>query len=370
MTTALVMQQVRRASIVKKEEKTTSLDANPPLRKTSGRLVGKKTLNFNYTNNLVKRRLKPITVTTSSNSDDKDDTSNASDNNLDGLVVSQKNKEENESNSSSNKAVSKSSLKDNDVDALSLSGQLASQVTVGPTISLIVPSTENLMAATSDKPTPNANANKLQYFEIAPSERSKKQIPIPSIHASTPNMVNDLLAELGSLNEAYACSMDTQKAIVASCSTIQSPLPTEHLHSTPPTTKTVDKSILLPLAQQLGAVLSKPVLTLATDPNFKAQLSDILQTFSITPHHVTIEPLLARLRMLTVKREAKNRLDAALIKNEGQFAKASSMLDSSNASLQSLEEKMLSSHEAAKEARNFQTALQIEVTRLKKIFEV
>ncbi|RYR30795.1 hypothetical protein Ahy_B01g055565 [Arachis hypogaea] len=65
-------------------------------------------------------------------------------------------------------------------------------------------------------------------------------------------------------------------------------------------------------------------------------------------------------QQLTVKREVKNRLDAALIKNEGQFAKASSMLDSSNAVLQSLEEKMLSSQEAAKEARNFQTALQTE----------
>ncbi|RYR19420.1 hypothetical protein Ahy_B03g064187 [Arachis hypogaea] len=190
----------------------------PPLRKTSGRLVGKKKPNLNYSSRRIKRRLEPITVSIFLNSDDEDDTSNAIDGNLDGLEVSQKNEEENESNSTSDKAVSKSSSEDNDVNALSLS------VTAAPTISLIVPSTKNLMAATSDKPTPKANANKL-----------------------------------------------------------------------------------------------------------------------------------------TVKREAKNRLDAALIKNEGQFAKASSMLDSSNASLQSLEEKMLSSHEAAKEARNFQTALQTEL---------
>ncbi|XP_016192571.1 germin-like protein subfamily 1 member 17 [Arachis ipaensis] len=193
----------------------------PPLRKTSGRLVGKKKPNLNYSSRRIKRRLEPITVSIFLNSDDEDDTSNAIDGNLDGLEVSQKNEEENESNSTSDKAVSKSSSEDNDVNALSLS------VTAAPTISLIVPSTKNLMAATSDKPTPKANANKL-----------------------------------------------------------------------------------------------------------------------------------------TVKREAKNRLDAALIKNEGQFAKASSMLDSSNASLQSLEEKMLSSHEAAKEARNFQTALQTEELEL------
>ncbi|QHO16381.1 uncharacterized protein DS421_10g303050 [Arachis hypogaea] len=74
-------------------------------------------------------------------------------------------------------------------------------------------------------------------------------------------------------------------------------------------------------------------------------------------------------QQLAVKSEVKNRLNAALIKNEGQFAKASSMLDSSNASLQSFKEKMRSSHEAAKEARNFQTALQTEITCLKEIFE-
>ncbi|QHN83507.1 uncharacterized protein DS421_20g705370 [Arachis hypogaea] len=169
-------------------------------------------------------------MSTSSNSDDKDETSNTSDGNLDGPVVSQKNEEENENNLSSDKAVSKSSSKDNDVDALSLSGQLASQVTAALTTSLIMPSTENLMAATSDKPTPNPKATKL--------------------------------------------------------------------HTTPPITKTVDKSILLPLAQQLGAILSKPVLTLATDPDFKAQLSDIFQTFSSTPHPETIDPLLARLRKI------------------------------------------------------------------------
>ncbi|QHN83671.1 uncharacterized protein DS421_20g706700 [Arachis hypogaea] len=231
-------------------------------------------------------------------------------------------------------------------------------------------------------------------------------------------------------------SMDTQKAIVESYSTIQSHPSTEQPHTTPPTTKIVDNSILLPLSQQLNVILSKPVLTLATDPQFKAQLSDILQTFSTTPHPETIDPLLAHLRkvyedlyakfsdsqaaisscqqlteslsklkqdtssfeavkatlavhitkakdrahelseeiryleqQLTVKRGAKSRLDAALIKNEAQFAKASSMLDSSNAALQSLEEKMPSSQEAAKEVRNFQTALQAEVIRLKEIFE-
>ncbi|QHN77474.1 uncharacterized protein DS421_19g653000 [Arachis hypogaea] len=225
--------------------------------------------------------------------------------------------------------------------------------------------------------------------------------------------------------------------LMASTSDKPTPYPKANkVHVTPPTSKTVDKSILLPLAQQLGAILSKPLLTLATDPNFKAQLSNILQTFSITPHPETIDPLLARLRkvyedlyvkfsdsqvaissyqqsteafsklkqdtssfeiaktilaahiakakdrahelseeiqnleqQLTVKREIKNRLDAASIKNEDQFAKASSMLDSSNASLQSLEKKMLSSHKAAKEVRNFQTTLQIKVTHLKEIFK-
>ncbi|QHO58564.1 uncharacterized protein DS421_3g91690 [Arachis hypogaea] len=326
-------------------------------------------------------------------------------------VISQHNKGKNENTSSSDKSVSKFSSED-DVDAFSPSGQLASQVIVAPTISLIVPSTENLMAVTSNKPTPIANANK------------------------TPNVVKDLLAGLESINEAYECSMDTQKAVVESCSTIQSYLLTEQLHTTPPTTKIINNSILLPLAQQLNVILSKPVLTLATDPHFKAQLFDILQTFSITPHPKTIDPLLAHLQkvyedlyikfsdsqaaissyqestealsklkqdtssfetakttlavhiakakdqdhelseeirdleqQLTVKRGVKNRLDSALIKNEGQFVKASSMLDSSNAALQSLEEKMLSSQEATKEAKNFQTTLQTEVTRLKEIFE-
>ncbi|XLU78112.1 hypothetical protein S245_001533 [Arachis hypogaea] len=269
-----------------------------------------------------------------------------------------------------------------------------------------------------------------------PSERSEKQIPITSIHAQTPNVVNDLLADLESLNEAYACSMDTQKAIVESCSTIQSHPLTEQPHTTPPATKIIGSSILFPLSPQLSVILSKPVLTLATDPQFKAQLSDILQTFSTTPYPETVDPLLAHLRkvyedlyakfpnsqaaisscqqlteslsklkqdttsfeavkatlaahitkakdrghelseeirdleqQLAVKRGAKSRLDATLIKNEAQFAKASNMLDSSNAALQSREEKMLSAQEAAKEARNFQTALQAKVTRLKEILE-
>ncbi|XLU61712.1 hypothetical protein S245_020921 [Arachis hypogaea] len=97
--------------------------------------------------------------------DDKDDTSNTSNDNLDGPVISQHNEGKNENTSSSDKSVSKFSSED-DVDALSPSGQLASQVTVAPTISLIVPSTKNLMAATSDKLTPKANANKLQNSEI------------------------------------------------------------------------------------------------------------------------------------------------------------------------------------------------------------
>ncbi|QHO12430.1 uncharacterized protein DS421_15g506850 [Arachis hypogaea] len=328
----------------------------------------------------------------------RNDTSNTSNDNLDGLVISQHNERDNENTSSSDESVSKFSSEE-DVNALSPSDRLASQVTVTPTISLIVPNTENMMAATSNKPIPKTNTNKLQNFEIPPSERSEKHIPIPFVHAQTPNVVNDLLADLETLNEAYACSMDTQKAIVESCSTIQSHPSTEQPYTTPPTTKIVDNSILLPLSQQLSVILSKPVLTLATDPQFKAQLYDILQTFSITPHSKTIDPLLARLQkavkatlaahitkakdrahelseeiqnleqQLTVKRGAKSRLDAALIKNEGQFTKASSMLDSSNAALQSLEEKMPSSQEAAKEARNFQIALQAEVIRLKEIFE-
>ncbi|XLU95417.1 hypothetical protein S245_009769, partial [Arachis hypogaea] len=138
---------------------TTPLAANPPLRKSSGRLVGKKKFNFNYSSRRVKRRLEPIEVSTSSNSDDKDDISNTSTDNLDRQVISQHNKGKNENTSSSDKSVSKFSSED-DVDAFSPSGQLASQVIVAPTISLIVPSTENLMAVTSNKPTPIANANK------------------------------------------------------------------------------------------------------------------------------------------------------------------------------------------------------------------
>ncbi|XLU75465.1 hypothetical protein S245_034518, partial [Arachis hypogaea] len=254
-----------------KGEKTTPLTANPPLRKSSSRLVEKKKFNFNYSSRRVKRRLELIEVSTSSNSDDKDDTSNTSNDNFDGPVISQHNEGKNENTSSSDKSVSKFSL-EGDVDAHSPSGQLASQVTVAPTISLIVPSTENMMAATSDKPTSKTNANK------------------------TPNVVNDLLADLKSLNEAYAYSIDTQKAIVESCSTIQSHLPAEQPYTTPPKTKIVDNSILLPLGQQLSVILSKPVLTLATDPQFKAQFSDIIQTFSTTQHPETIDPLLAHLQ--------------------------------------------------------------------------
>ncbi|XLU33842.1 hypothetical protein S245_069908, partial [Arachis hypogaea] len=128
------------------QKTTTPLAANPPLRKSFGRLVGKKKFNFNYSSHRVKRRLEPIAVSTSSNSDDKDDTSNTSNDNLDEPVISQHNEEKNENTSSSDKSVSKSSSED-DVDTLSLSGQLASQVTAAPTISLIVPSTENLMDA-------------------------------------------------------------------------------------------------------------------------------------------------------------------------------------------------------------------------------
>ncbi|QHO13081.1 uncharacterized protein DS421_15g512490 [Arachis hypogaea] len=365
----------------------------------------------------------------------RNDTSNTSNDNLDGPVISQQNEKANENISSSDESVSKFSL-EKDVNALSASDRLASQVTVTPTISLIAPNTENMMVATSNRPMPKTNANKLQASELPPSERSEKQIPITSIHAQTPNVVNDLLADLESLNEAYACSMDTQKAIVESCSTIQSHPSTEQPHTTLPTTKIVDNSILLPLSQQLSVILSKPILTLATDPQFKAQLSDILQTFSNTSHPETTDPLLAHLRMvyedlyakfpdsqaaisscqqlteslsklkqdissfeivkatlavhitkakdrghelseeirdleqqLAVKRGAKSRLDAALTKNEAQFAKASGMLDSSNAALQLLEEKMLSAQEVTKEARNFQTVLQAEVIRLKEIFE-
>ncbi|XLS75943.1 hypothetical protein HN51_032808 [Arachis hypogaea] len=174
-----------------------------------------------------------------------------------------------------------------------------------------------------------------------------------------------------------------------------SQLPTEQ-----PTTKIVNNSILLPLAQQLNVILSKPVLTLATDPQFKAQLSDIFQTFSTTSHPEIIDPLLAHLpkvyedlyakfpdsqapissyqqstealsklkqdtssfetakatlathiakakdrahelseeirdleQQLIVKRGVKDRLDAALMKNEVQFVKTSNMLDSSNTAL-------------------------------------
>ncbi|XLT01327.1 hypothetical protein HN51_050678, partial [Arachis hypogaea] len=105
---------------------TTPLVANPPLRKSSSRLVGKKKFNFNYSSRRVKRRLELIEVSIFSNSDDENDTSNISDDNLDGSVISQHNEVENENTSSSDKSVSKFSSGD-DVDALSPSDQLASQ---------------------------------------------------------------------------------------------------------------------------------------------------------------------------------------------------------------------------------------------------
>ncbi|RYQ91689.1 hypothetical protein Ahy_B09g097680 [Arachis hypogaea] len=94
---------------LKKEKTTTPLAANPPLRKSSGRLVGKKN---------------SILITQAAG-DDKDDTSNTSNDNLDRPVISQHNEGENENTSSSDKSVSKFSSED-DVDALSPSGQLAS----------------------------------------------------------------------------------------------------------------------------------------------------------------------------------------------------------------------------------------------------
>ncbi|XLU57780.1 hypothetical protein S245_052428, partial [Arachis hypogaea] len=144
---------------------TTPLAANPLLRKSSSKLVGKKKCTFNCSNHQVKRRLEPIEVSISSSSNDKNDTSNTSNDNLDGLVISQHTERDNENTSSSDESVSKFSSEE-DVNALSPSDRLASQVTVTPTISLIVPNSENMMAATSNKPIPNTNANKLQNSEI------------------------------------------------------------------------------------------------------------------------------------------------------------------------------------------------------------
>ncbi|XLU35483.1 hypothetical protein S245_071549, partial [Arachis hypogaea] len=156
MTTVLVMQQVRRA---KKENTLTPLAANPLLRRFSSRLIGKKKRNFNSSNHRVKRRLEPIEASVSSSSNDKNDTSNTSNDNLDGPVISQQNEKDNENISSSDESVSKFSL-EKDVNALSASDRLAYQVTVTPTISLIAPNTENMMAATSNRPMPKTNANK------------------------------------------------------------------------------------------------------------------------------------------------------------------------------------------------------------------
>ncbi|XLS75206.1 hypothetical protein HN51_032071, partial [Arachis hypogaea] len=138
---------------------TTPLTANPLLRKSSSKLIGKKKCNFNSSNRRVKRRLEPIEVSVSSSSNDKNDTSNTSNDNLDGLVISQHNERDNENISSSDESVSKFSSEE-DVNALSPSDRLASHVTVTPTISLIVPNTENMMAAISNKPMPKTNANK------------------------------------------------------------------------------------------------------------------------------------------------------------------------------------------------------------------
>ncbi|XLR47725.1 hypothetical protein S83_032385, partial [Arachis hypogaea] len=105
---------------------TTPLAANPLLRKSSSKLIGKKKCNFNSSNHLVKRRLEPIEVSVSSSSNDKNDISNTSNDNLDGLVISQHNKRDNENISSSDESVSKFSSEE-DVNALSPNDRLASQ---------------------------------------------------------------------------------------------------------------------------------------------------------------------------------------------------------------------------------------------------
>ncbi|MED6121764.1 hypothetical protein PIB30_033200 [Stylosanthes scabra] len=58
-------------------------------------------------------------------------------------------------------------------------------------------------------------------------------------------------------------------------------------------------------------------------------------------------------QLLANKKEKKNNLDAALAKNESQFMKANDMFESSNTSLLSLEEKMPSLQQTAKEAKDF-----------------
>ncbi|XLU68421.1 hypothetical protein S245_027474 [Arachis hypogaea] len=128
--------------------------------------------------------------------------------------------------------------------------------------------------------------------------------------------------------------MDTQKAIVESCSTIQSHLPAEQPHTTHPMTKIVDNSILLPLGQQLSVILSKPVLTLATNSQFKAQLSDILQTFSTTPHPETINPLLAHLQKVYKDFYAKFLDSQAAISSYQQLTEALSKLKQDTSSFE------------------------------------
>ncbi|QHN84590.1 uncharacterized protein DS421_16g529950 [Arachis hypogaea] len=184
------------------------------------------------------------------------DTSNTSNDNLDGLVISQHNERDNKNTSSSDESVSKFSSEE-DVNALSPSDRLASQVTVTPTISLIVPNTENMIAATSNKPIPKTNANKLQNSEIPPSEWSEKQIPITSIHAQTPNV-------------------------------------------------------------------------------FKAQLFDILQTFSTTPHPETIDPLLACLRKVYEDLYAKFSDSQAAISSCQQLTESLSKLKQDTSSFEAV----------------------------------
>ncbi|QHN92476.1 uncharacterized protein DS421_17g584050 [Arachis hypogaea] len=276
------------------------------------------------------------------------------------LVMQQHNEVENENTSSSDKSVSKFSSGD-DVDALSPSDQLASQVTVALTISLIVPSTENMMAVTSDKPTPKANANKLQNSKIPPSERSEKQIPITSRgeHGSV-WFGFKFKAQLSDILQTFSTTPhpETIDPLLAHMQKVY-----EDLYA-----KFPDYQAAISSYQQLTESLSKLKQDTSSFETAKATLDAHIIKAKDRAHELS-EEIRDLEQQLTVKRGVKNRLDAALIKNEAQFAKASSMLDSSNAALQSLEEKMPSSQEAAKEARNFQTALQAEVTRLKEIFE-
>ncbi|MED6221368.1 hypothetical protein PIB30_053860 [Stylosanthes scabra] len=74
-------------------------------------------------------------------------------------------------------------------------------------------------------------------------------------------------------------------------------------------------------------------------------------------------------QLLADRKEKKNNLDEALAKNESQFMKASGMFESNKNSLLSLEGKMSSLQQAARDAKDFQDALAMEISYLRTCFQ-